>query len=330
MSSLDTAPLPPSPEAPRAARCPHCQTVWQVQPQQWRAVQGWVRCGHCLQPFDAVQNLIDTESSAPQVATAPAPAAHTPPTRVAGSDRSAWPSLDLDEPADASPADRWLDEAEPVTATVTANIASEPALEPEPPPPDFLSPPRTAAAAAPASGWDRASRVLIPLLGLLLVAQMLLASRHWQAAWWPETRAVWVPLCQALGCQLRPERDLAVWSLDNTQLSLLPAPGASASPSGEPPTVDAQGQMRFRLEIALQRSADAVIAEPGLDLTLIGADGQALSQRVFTAAELGLTRATDRERRQNVRDGSAILRLPQDLGENIRTWQARLVYPHAP
>lgn len=323
-------------QAAHAARCPHCQTVWQVQPEQWRAWQGWVRCGHCLQPFDAALALAD---AAPAI---------TPARRGAppiGGDPADWPSLDLDEPATSSPADRWLDDTPPrpvvpaaapeptplsVPEPVPALVA-EPEPTPEAQPQEPAAPAFAAAIARPATGpWQRAGRVLIPVLSVLLVGQVLLATRHWQAAWWPSTRAVWLPLCKTLGCGLRPAQDLSAWSLDNTQLSLLPAPGAAVDAQGEPETVDAQGHMRFRLEVSLQRTVNAVVAPPALDLTLVGSDGQPLTQRVISAQELGLTLPAVRESDESQRDGSAVLRMPQNLGENIRTWRARLVYPDAP
>ena len=45
------------------ARCPACQTVFRVQPEQLRAQQGTVRCGHCYLPFNALDHLIEASAA---------------------------------------------------------------------------------------------------------------------------------------------------------------------------------------------------------------------------------------------------------------------------
>ena len=38
-------------------QCPQCGTRFRVVPDQLKLSQGWVRCGHCKQVFDAVAYL---------------------------------------------------------------------------------------------------------------------------------------------------------------------------------------------------------------------------------------------------------------------------------
>ena len=38
-------------------RCPHCSTTFRVVADQLRISEGWVRCGHCKEVFDASQHL---------------------------------------------------------------------------------------------------------------------------------------------------------------------------------------------------------------------------------------------------------------------------------
>lgn len=47
--------------------CPACATTFKVVPDQLRISQGWVRCGHCTEVFDATEQLqdIDGESTLP-------------------------------------------------------------------------------------------------------------------------------------------------------------------------------------------------------------------------------------------------------------------------
>ncbi len=69
------------------ARCPHCRTTFAVSAAALRAARGRVRCGACLEPFDALETLIDEErerSPEPPPGTAPeAPAPAAGETRAA-------------------------------------------------------------------------------------------------------------------------------------------------------------------------------------------------------------------------------------------------------
>ncbi|MDR3298478.1 MAG: zinc-ribbon domain-containing protein [Candidatus Accumulibacter sp.] len=46
-------------------RCPDCQTVFRITPDQIKARAGRVRCGHCQTVFDALDNLLGEQRSAP-------------------------------------------------------------------------------------------------------------------------------------------------------------------------------------------------------------------------------------------------------------------------
>src|SRR5437868_6771912 len=54
-------------------RCPACGTMFKVVPDQLRISEGWVRCGHCTEVFDATTSLQDKEN---------APALGTPPVEA--------------------------------------------------------------------------------------------------------------------------------------------------------------------------------------------------------------------------------------------------------
>jgi predicted Zn finger-like uncharacterized protein len=116
--------------------CPACGTMFRVVPDQLKISEGWVRCGHCGEIFDASTHLSDesvlVEPELAQRATrpvqaperpaeppppppAPAPAAPAlppepaPSARVSASDRSAEPSdfyeHDSQVPLEPSPLD---------------------------------------------------------------------------------------------------------------------------------------------------------------------------------------------------------------------------------
>ncbi|MDH4553227.1 DUF3426 domain-containing protein [Pseudomonas sp. BN607] len=62
-------------------QCPHCQTSFRVTHHQLSVARGVVRCGHCLQVFNAAKQLLEqTRANAPEVpVAAPAPAAPAEP-----------------------------------------------------------------------------------------------------------------------------------------------------------------------------------------------------------------------------------------------------------
>ena len=65
-------------------QCPHCQTSFRVTYQQLSVARGVVRCGHCLQVFNAAKQLLEQNratdtSAAPEPVQAPAPEPAQPP-----------------------------------------------------------------------------------------------------------------------------------------------------------------------------------------------------------------------------------------------------------
>jgi predicted Zn finger-like uncharacterized protein len=53
-------------------RCPACGTMFKVVPDQLRISEGWVRCGHCADVFDASANL-QVDAPPPDDAAGPDP-----------------------------------------------------------------------------------------------------------------------------------------------------------------------------------------------------------------------------------------------------------------
>ncbi|MEJ5990547.1 DUF3426 domain-containing protein [Ramlibacter sp. PS3R-8] len=91
--------------------CPACGTMFRVVPDQLKISEGWVRCGHCSNVFDAQAHLVDENVLARQAAV-----------------QASWP-VDLQaRPADVEP--RGGFEAETVPAsmeTVPAPMETRPA-----------------------------------------------------------------------------------------------------------------------------------------------------------------------------------------------------------
>ncbi|WP_256671997.1 MJ0042-type zinc finger domain-containing protein, partial [Pseudomonas sp. SG-MS2] len=62
-------------------QCPHCQTSFRVTHHQLSVARGVVRCGHCLQVFNAAKQLLEQNraSAAPAVPPIPVVALVTAP-----------------------------------------------------------------------------------------------------------------------------------------------------------------------------------------------------------------------------------------------------------
>ncbi|QXI43948.1 DUF3426 domain-containing protein [Pseudomonas wayambapalatensis] len=77
-------------------QCPHCQTRFRVTYHQLSVARGVVRCGQCLQVFNAARQLLEQsqEGPTPPVATAPAPAAPLPAAPAAPAIEPPAPSQD--------------------------------------------------------------------------------------------------------------------------------------------------------------------------------------------------------------------------------------------
>ena len=61
-------------------QCPHCQTSFRVNHHQLSVARGVVRCGNCLQVFNAAKQLLEQNRAAGQPVEPPAPATVQPPS----------------------------------------------------------------------------------------------------------------------------------------------------------------------------------------------------------------------------------------------------------
>lgn len=130
------------------ARCPACQTVFRVRPEQLSARLGEVRCGHCFNPFNALDHLLaeaeaqqgartaaersDATHPADNATAVPEPsatAAATPPQSVATNEFHD-PALDFEIPEVwRSPRAQLQTEADkPQHVEPTRSVVEEPPL----------------------------------------------------------------------------------------------------------------------------------------------------------------------------------------------------------
>lgn len=86
-------------------RCPACGTMFKVVTDQLKVSQGWVRCGHCAEVFDASAHLLPRDMSS--LAASSAPLADTVPQPLPEPDLPpAGQATAETEPADLRP-DEW-------------------------------------------------------------------------------------------------------------------------------------------------------------------------------------------------------------------------------
>ncbi|WP_166362650.1 DUF3426 domain-containing protein [Pseudomonas akapageensis] len=96
-------------------QCPHCQTSFRVSHNQLSVARGVVRCGACLQVFNAARQLLEQSAAKETPASAPAPQATQP--LVASHHEWSAAELDLDElDLDGELAKLEQREIEPTTA----------------------------------------------------------------------------------------------------------------------------------------------------------------------------------------------------------------------
>lgn len=113
--------------------CPHCNTRFRIAGTQLDAHQGMVRCGHCMQAFDARPGFIPDQPD-PQLelpmADRPAPSAY--PSSPAEPPQAA-PQVPVEPETEAVAAEEKTEaDAEPTAVEVQAEPAAETGKAPEP------------------------------------------------------------------------------------------------------------------------------------------------------------------------------------------------------
>lgn len=286
--------------------CPACGTMFKVVADQLKISEGWVRCGHCAQVFDATAHMVPV----PQVPTAPVPPqqpipepppatapaepvslapppmalAFGPPAGVAPAPRPEAPS-ELPSPLDAPFIFRRSDMGEGYDLGLDSNLKSTLSL----PPSDSLieadvEPPRTGPEpelhevsfvrdALRREFWRRplVRGVLLLLLlasAALLALQYAIQERDRLAVVEPGLRSWLERMCVQLHCTVGPPRQIEAIAIDSSAFNRLRS--------------DA-----YRLSFTLKNSASFAVAAPSMELTLTDTQDQPVVRRVLTPQELG-------------------------------------------
>ncbi len=259
-------------------RCSHCDTVFRVTAEQLRARAGQVRCGRCLQVFDALAAL-QPERGAAEPALAGASVADAPvaPALTPESAAPPGPTADTGEGATQAPADG----ASPPSAIGVQSAQFQPQPQPQPQPHEPLSalipesaaagdnPFMTPAAAAVPEPRHRVFALASLLLFLVLAGQVMYAYRGELAASHAVARAWITAACAAAGCMVTlPQRPQQV-VIEGSDLE----------------QTDPARPGQIRLTATLRNHAGHAIGFPALDLVLTGSSDHTLARRVFLPAD---------------------------------------------
>lgn len=268
-----------------ATRCPACSTTFRVVQDQLKVSEGWVRCGHCDEAFNALEGLFDLERDSglmgleelgpdvdpgmapteplpldelpshrhdaptPQARTASAPSAEKPYDVVFVRDDAeiaATTTLHSTVVDDAAPADNDDDAAQPEFLRHAQRAA-------------FWKKPAVRAALS----------ATCVVMAAALALQWLVHERNVLASHRPDWAPALRQMCAVLGCQVETLRDLAAVVLDSSGLE----------------ATDTTSQFRFQ---AVLRNQSAVpIATPALDLSLTDASGKVVSRKTLMPADFG-------------------------------------------
>jgi predicted Zn finger-like uncharacterized protein len=287
--------------------CPHCHTRFKIAQAQLEAHQGMVRCGHCLQAFDARPGFIPDEP-APQLElpileeTAPQPGQPTieeAPAETAAEAPAAEEKIPdeleelLNAPVEAAPETApTAEEIAEVTAApaepanhetldfLEAVTAAQSEAQPDLPHVREEEPQARTLAEEVAVVEDETEEVPPPkkriwpwivgsaLLTFALLMQAAYFFRIELAARLPGLKPALVALCQPLKCEVPLPR--------NTDLMGIESSGLEADPANE---------NLITLHALLRNRATYAQAFPDLELTLNDIDDQPLARRVFKPAD---------------------------------------------
>jgi predicted Zn finger-like uncharacterized protein len=261
-------------------RCPACGTMFKVVPDQLRISEGWVRCGHCGEIFDAAAHLNDGQ----QVTASPPSARPGATARESGPPSEGFASslnTEIEEGVALDAPDSEQIEAEamalaedPRDRPFELRRADDSEIEPsrtEEPDPELHDVSFVRAARRKAFWARRGVRVVLALVALalasLLALQVAVDDRDRLAASEPAL-APWLgKVCRAMGCRIGPPRQIEAVAIDSSSFNKL------------------RGDA-YRLNVTLKNQASTPVAMPALELTLTDSQDQALVRRVLLPSEI--------------------------------------------
>ena len=266
-------------------RCPACGTMFKVVPDQLRISEGWVRCGHCAEVFDAsvhMQDMSNPQPVPPPVQQAVPQADPDIALQVAAPSRvEGYPHMAPEEAVVSGMLEEVQEpEAPEVREEPEVPEAPEVMQAPMVIPPDVSDEvdlhnvPFVRDARRKAFWQGTSVRAALGLLLLVLLAalafQVAVQERDRLAALQPELRPWLLALCEPLKCTLKAPRQIEAVVVEGSTFTRLRAES-------------------YRLAFTLKNQGAMTIAMPAVELTLTDSQDQTVVRRVLTPAELGST-----------------------------------------
>jgi predicted Zn finger-like uncharacterized protein len=279
-------------------RCPACGTMFKVVADQLRISEGWVRCGHCAEIFDAAADLRDESDIELPTAAAPLLAREETPAAeeegVASSSFASSLHSEVDESMVESTPDpfeieeqaRTLQE-DPRDQPFELRRADEPDAEPAGPygysrptplaPEPDLHDLMFVRQARRKEFWRRRIvRVMLALsilaLAALLAGQVIWRDRDRLALTSPQLRPWLARVCGVMRCRLGPPQQIEAIAIETSSFNKLRSD-------------------TYRLNVTLRNSAGNDVAMPALELTLTDSQDQPVLRRVLNPSDFAPSRA---------------------------------------
>jgi len=263
--------------------CPACGTTFKVVRDQLKISNGWVRCGHCTEVFDAIPSLRELDLSA---AALPDPVCKAL-TLTLDESRSQRPvELDIglnvleqlhERPPDSKGEEVGVAEAEavlPIAFTVAQDALVPPESAFSEPAPD-LAPAQDFSFIAKTPAHSHSHKPLMRIgLGISVVLlllsgalQIVLHSRDRIAAAEPRTQHVLHKICAMWHCQVKPLRRIEAIAVESSSFNK-------------------QRGGTYLLSFVLKNTGDVELAMPTIELTLTDLQDAPLVRRVLLPSEL--------------------------------------------
>ena len=229
--------------------CIHCQTRFKISDAQLTAHQGMVRCGHCLQAFDARPNFIpesvDTQPDlSDEAEQSAAPPAEKLPLPIAEPDST-------DKVITAIPASR-------------KQALTYAKWRPLPRSPHAIGSTRDSHAVL----FNRLSLIGVFVLIIILLAQSAYFFRISLAAHMPALKPPLLAYCHLLNCNVPLPKNIDFMSMESSSLDADPA-----------------NANQITLNALLRNRASYPLAYPVLALTLNDNQDRPLARRLFLPSE---------------------------------------------
>ena len=235
--------------------CPSCQTQFFATEEQLNKHGGKVRCGQCLQVFDAKAQLIAVAESSNEAANADSSLSDNTnavelTSGIQPQAQSATPEMEVATIAASAKADD-------VSASLPSPSYLNDAVEKTKKRPQYAAKPRGWL-------WGLASLLLIVLAGL----QSVYFLRDEIAIYYPDLKPYLVQACQQLSCSINLPKQIESIMIDDSDMQ---------------EDTDHAGVVRFSSTLINQGSH--VLAYPNLELTLTDTEDKPVLRRIFKPAE---------------------------------------------